>query len=198
MIEYFDSVDLAMKGKSFVKKDLFFNLIKNRKINLKKYHVIGIDDKLGILKITKNLKEQGFKSTGFWINRENYSKYDSKYYDYEISSLKKVIKFIKNKKIKKPLIITDFDNTLTRANYEVVKRNTKETNLWDKLPINIFTTTLIRLLSPLTYITILIDLIKPSNNKYRDAKEFKNFIKKNKIITWVMSYRNKILQKKYF
>ena len=198
MIEYFDSVDLALIGKSFVKKDLFFNLVKNRKLNLKKYHIIGIDDKLGILKIIGLLKKQGFKSTSFWINRENYPKYDSTFYDYEINSLKKVIKFIKDKKIKNPLILADFDNTVARANYEAIRRSTKESSFWEKVPVNFLTTSLAILLAPFTYLTIILDLIKPSNTPYRESKEFKNFIIKKKIMTWVISYRNKYLQKKYF
>ncbi|MFA5303245.1 MAG: hypothetical protein WC393_01780 [Candidatus Nanoarchaeia archaeon] len=198
MIEYFDSVDLALIGKSFVKKDLFFNLVKNRKLNLKKYHIIGIDDKLGILKIIGLLKKQGFKSTSFWINRENYPKYDSTFYDYEINSLKKVIKFIKDKKIKNPLILADFDNTVARANYEAIRRSTKESSFWEKVPINFLTTALSIILAPFTYLTIIIDLIKPSNTHYRESKEFKNYLIKKKIMTWVISYRNKYLQKKYF
>ncbi|MDD4353020.1 MAG: hypothetical protein PHN56_01040 [Candidatus Nanoarchaeia archaeon] len=198
MINYYDSIDLAIIGKSFVKKDLFFNLVKKNKINLKNYHIIGIDDKLGILKITKLLQEQGFKSTGFWINRENFPRYKNEYYDYEIFSLKEVIKFIKNNKIKKPLILADFDNTLAKANYEVVTRNTKESIFWEKMPINFLTTILVAILAPFTYFTILIDLIKHSNIPYRESKEFKNYLIKNNILTWVISYRNKYLQKKYF
>lgn len=198
MIEYFDSIDLAMIGKSFVKKDLFFNLVKNRKINLKNYHIIGIDDKLGILKIMKLLKEQGFKTTSFWINKENYEKYDSKFYDYEINSLKKVIKFIKDKKIKKPLILADFDNTLAKANYEAIQRSSKESSFWENVPVNFLTTILATILAPFTYFTSIVDLIKPSNTPFRESKEFKNFIIKKKILTFVISYRNKLLQKKYF
>jgi hypothetical protein len=198
MIEYFDSIDLAITGKSFVKKDLFFNLIKKNKINLKKYHIIGIDDKLGILKIIKLLKEQGLNATGFWINRENYPKYDIKYYDYEIFSLKEIIKFIIRKKIKKPLIISDFDNTLARANYEITKRSAKETTIWDKMPINFLSAALAIVIAPFTYITILIDLFRNSNTPYRESKEFKNYLIRKNIKTWIISYRAKYLQKKYF
>ena len=198
MIEYFDSIDLAITGKSFVKKDLFFNLAKKRKINLKNFNIIGVDDKLGVLKLVKALKEMGVKATSFWINRENYAKYDKKYYDYEISSLKEIIKFIKEKRIRKALVIADFDNTLARANYEVVARSTKESSFWEKIPINFFTAAIARILAPFTYLTILVDLIWPSNTPYRDAKEFKNYLNKKKIGCWVISYRNKCLQKKYF
>jgi hypothetical protein len=198
MIKYFDSIDLAFIGKSFIKKDLFYELIKRDNINLKKKHIIGIDDKLGVLKIIKELKEKGFSATGFWINRQDFEKYDKKYYDYEISTLKSVVKFLKEKKIKNALIIADFDNTLAKAAYEAVKRSKKEDNFWDKMPKNFFTSALSMMLSPFTYATIILDLFIPSNINYRDAKEFKNYLEKKGIDCWVISYRSKYLQKKYF
>ncbi len=198
MIKYFDSVDLAFIGKSFIKKDLFYELVKRNKINLKKKHIIGIDDKLGILKIIKGLKENGFNATGFWINRQDFEKYDKKYYDYEISSLKSVVKFLKEKKIKNALIIADFDNTLAKAAYEAIKRSNKEDNFWDKMPKNPLSALASMILSPFTYATIALDLFIPSNIPYRDSKEFKNYLERKGIDCWVISYRSKYLQKKYF
>jgi len=198
MIEYFDSMDLALIGKSFVKKDLFYSLIKKKGINPKKTHIIGVDDKIGILKIINELKKNGAKATSFWINRDNFEKYDKKFYDHEIYSLKEIIKFIKEKKIKKALILADFDNTLARANYEAIGRSTKESSLWERLPKSPLISFISMILAPFTYLTSIIDLFKPSNTPYRDAKEFKNFLIKKKIHCWVIGYRNKFLQKKYF
>jgi hypothetical protein len=198
MIKYFDSIDLAFIGKSFIKKDLFYALIRKNNINMKKTHFIGIDDKLGVLKIIKELKENGFNATGFWINRQDFEKYDKRYYDYEISSLKSVVKFLKEKRVKNALIIADFDNTLAKASYEAVRRSKNENNLWDKLPKNFLTKTASMILSIFTYATIILDLFIPSNIPYRDSKEFKNYVIKKGIDCWVISYRSKYLQKKYF
>jgi len=198
MIKYFDSIDMAVIGNSFVKKDLFYKLVKKYNIDIKKVYVIGIDDKLGVLKITNELKTKGFKAKSFWINRADYPRYNSKLYDYEIKSLKDVIKFIETKKISNLLIIADFDNTLAKANYEATKRTTKEINIWDKMPKNFLTKLLVMLLAPFTYLTILIDLFKPSSAKYEESKIFKKYLTKKKINMWVISYRSKILQKKYF
>lgn len=198
MIKYFDSIDLAFAGKSFVKKDLFYALIKKEKIDLKKYYFIGIDDKLGVLKIINDLKSKKIKAKSFWINRGNWKKYPKKYYDYEIKSLHEINDFIKKRKIKNAFIIADFDNTLAKANYEAVKRSLKESSLWERLPKNPFVSLISMILAPFTYFTIIIDFFKPSNTPFKDSKKFKNFILKNNITCWVMSYRNKVLQKKYF
>ncbi|MDD5054605.1 MAG: hypothetical protein PHG04_04510, partial [Candidatus Nanoarchaeia archaeon] len=181
MIEYFDSIDLAFKGKSFVKKDLFYALIKNKKLDLKKYFIIGVDDKLGVLKIIEHAKSRRFKAASFWINRHNFKAPEKKHYDCEIKSLKEVTDFIESKKIKNPLILLDFDNTLAKANYELTKRSMKEKNFWDKLQINFLTTAIMRILAPFTYLTIFADFFKPSNKPYPDSKDFKKYLIKNKI-----------------
>lgn len=196
MIEIYDSKDMAFLGGSLVKEDFFNYWIKKNKIDKKKYTFVFIDDKLGLLKIGNKLKKQRIKAINFWRNNNEIIKYDKKYYDFEITNLNQVLEKIKNKK--KIIVFSDFDNTLCRSNYEFSRnKNKKENHFWENIKKKWYFIILSKIASFFPELIILIDKIKPSNEKFLETNNFLNYFEIKNIKLVVVSYRSKTLQKKY-
>ncbi len=194
MIQFFDAFDMYNYAGSLIKSDLFNALLSKKLINIGNNTVIGLDDKAGILRIIKNLKNN--KAEGIWINRNNQNGMKSSLYDHQVSSLSEFLSIIKKQK-KKPFLLLDFDNTLFNVKYEKKRDNFLESNFWINMKNKRYGRFLAFISSRLTSLNILTDKIFKSLTPYDDTKDLFSFIKKNNIPTMIISYRHKSLMQKY-